>query len=102
MFEEHCQLIWSIEAHYTSSSIDMYNDNASGAFSQLLFLQSIAKANVSIFQGLMFITKALHFGRSFGPAGWGPASNIQSFLVLWMYIHCMYQINLNDEALNLI
>lgn len=72
VFEEHCQLLWSIAAHYPGSPIDMYDDDISGAFPQLLLPPGIAKANVSIFQTLMFVSIALHFGGNFGPAGWEP------------------------------
>lgn len=49
----------------------------------------------------MFVPIALHIGGNFGPAGLESTSDVQSFLVIWMYLHCIYQIYLDNNSLNL-
>ena len=97
---DQCQNIWRIAQSCPGEPIDVYDNNASGAFPQHIFNQSIAKTNISIAQGVMLASIALHFGRNFGPASWEPTADIRCFLVQRIYKHCTYQKEINKEALD--
>ena len=78
---DQCQNIWRIAQSCPGEPIDVYDDNALGVFPQHVFNQSIAKANISIAQGVMLASIALHFGGNFGPASWEPTEDVRCFLV---------------------
>ena len=99
---EQCQNIWVIATLFPGYPIDIYDDDVSGAFLQLLFPPTVAKANVSIFDDKILALIALHFGGNFGPASWEAVANLQCFVTIWLFRNCHYQSELNGEALALL
>jgi len=65
------------------------------------FHPDIARANVSIYNNMMIVAIALHFGSNFGPASWEPIARARCFLARWLFLNSTYQVELNKEALEL-
>ena len=100
MLVDHYQYLWSISAHFTGVPINLYDDDLSGTFLHHILLPSIAKENLSLYQLLIILSIALHFGGNFGQSSWEPTSDIFSFLVFLLFLHCFHMVALNEEALS--
>ena len=101
VLKQHASFLWRIVATYPDCTINLYNDDVNGAFSQCTHHPDIACGNVSLHGNKMIVSVALHFGGNYGPASWKPPAHARCFLAQWMYLHTTYQEKLNKEALNL-
>ena len=86
---------------YPNCIIYSYDNDVSDAFPQLVFYPDIARANISLYNNVMIASIALHFGFSWGPTSWEPLARATCFISQWLFLHTDYQININQEALDL-
>ena len=102
VLKEHAAYLWRIAATYPSCTIDLYNDDVSGAFPQCTHNPDIARGNTSMHGNKMIVSVALHFGGNYGPHSWEPPARARCFLAQLMYLNTDYQEEMNKEALDLI
>ena len=100
ILKEHAAYLWHLAAQYLGYTIDSYDYNISGAFSQVNYHPDVARGNISIHGNKMIVVVALHFGGNYGPASWKSIARARCFLVRLMYKHTNHQEELNNKALD--
>ena len=94
-----CCFLWRLAITFPGKIFDLYNDDVSGAFTQLEFHPDVARANVSIYNNTMIASTACHFRGNFGPASWEPVARARCSLAKWLFMHAVYYKELNQELL---
>ena len=98
---DFCCFLWKLAITFPGKIFDLYDDDVSGAFTQLVFHPDVARANVSSYSNTMIASAACHFGGNFGPASWEPVARARCSLAKWLFMHAVYYKELNQESLTL-
>ena len=101
VLKEYAAFLWQIASTYPGCTINLHDNDVSGAFQQCTHHSDIVRGNVSLHGNKMIISVALHFSENYGSHSWEPPARAWCFLVQWMYLHTSYQKAMNEEALDL-
>ena len=82
VLKEHAAYLWRLVSQYPGCTINLYNDNISGAFFQGKHHPDVTRGNVSVHANKMIVAVALYFGGNYSLASWEPIERPMSEAIL--------------------